>query len=358
VEVVDVTKSFGDVQALKGITLNIAAGEFFSLLGPSGCGKTTLLRMIAGLDAPTTGSITIGGKDMRGVPAHKRPVNLVFQSYALFPHMTVFDNVAFGLRVGKRCSQDEIPRRVHEALELVRLPNFAKRYPKELSGGQQQRIAFARAIVNKPLVLLLDEPLSALDPRIREEMQTELARFKRELGITFIMVTHDQSEAFALSDRVAVFNAGRLEQVGPPSAIYQQPKSSFVADFIGRTNVLAGTVGSIAGANVEVKISEVLTLLGTAGDGARFTAGQSAVVWIRTHDIELVEEGGSVSNNQNQFAARILHRSYQGDGSDCVLDARGTQVVARVSAELAEKFAVGDTVSVRIAAQDVHVLDA
>jgi spermidine/putrescine transport system ATP-binding protein len=179
VESVNVTKSFQDVQAVKGISLAVGEGQFFSLLGPSGCGKTTLLRMIAGFETPTTGQILVSGKDMAGVPPHKRPVNMVFQSYALFPHLTVFENVAFGLKVGKKCPSADISERVKEALSLVRLPHVAERYPRELSGGQQQRIAFARAIVNKPFVLLLDEPLSALDPHIRQEMQAELARFKK-----------------------------------------------------------------------------------------------------------------------------------------------------------------------------------
>ena len=354
VEVVDVTRKFGEVQALKGITLSIAEGEFFSLLGPSGCGKTTLLRMIAGLDQPTTGQIIIAGKEMSTVPPHKRPVNMVFQSYALFPHMTVFDNVAYGLRIGKRCTEAEIPARVEEALQLVRLPQVAKRYPRELSGGQQQRIAFARAIVNKPLVLLLDEPLSALDPRIREEMQTELARFKRELGITFVMVTHDQSEAFALSDNIAVFDHGMLEQLGTPQSIYEEPKSAFVADFIGRTNVLHGKVVAAAGASITVRVNETLTLTGIAHDGHDFAAGGEAAVWVRTHSVELGAGAGDESTNA--IDARIVHRSYQGDGVDFVLDAGGIQLLARRSAASANGHHVGDSVVVKIPRASTHVL--
>ena len=353
IEVVDVTRQFGDVLALKGISLSIDEGEFFSLLGPSGCGKTTLLRMIAGLDAPTSGKIVIGGKDMSKVPAHKRPVNMVFQSYALFPHMNVFDNVAFGLKITGKCTGVEIQQRVTQALELVRLPHVMKRFPRELSGGQQQRIAFARAIVNKPLVL------SALDPRIRAEMQTELARFKRELGITFVMVTHDQSEAFALSDRIAVFNAGDLEQLDTPERIYEYPRSAFVADFIGRTNVLSGTVTAIHADRVSVAINENLKLTGVADPQMDpLQAGDQVVVWIRTHSVDLSgEDGAQADDDCNRLAARIVHRSYQGDASAFVLDAEGLQLVALIGETTnGTAPAVGDSVTLKIEALSTHIL--
>jgi spermidine/putrescine transport system ATP-binding protein len=360
IEVKDVTRSFGDVQALKGISLAIGEGEFFSLLGPSGCGKTTLLRMIAGLDQPTTGQVLIGGQDMSHMPPEKRPVNMVFQSYALFPHMTVFDNVAFGLKIAGKTNSAQRAQRVKEALELVKLPQVAQRYPRELSGGQQQRIAFARAIVNKPFALLLDEPLSALDPRIREEMQTELARFKRELGITFVMVTHDQSEAFALSDTIAVFNGGQLEQIGSPQAIYEHPQSPFVADFIGRTNVLRGVVKQVNSSLISVAINENLMLTGVAdGNSAGLSAGDSVVLWIRTHAIGFngAHQQSSSNPQPNSVSARVLHRSYQGGASDFVLDAQGQQLVASIEhadGQLAPT--IGDTVFLAIDPKAARIL--
>jgi spermidine/putrescine transport system ATP-binding protein len=360
IEVKDVTRRFGDVQALKGISLSIGEGQFFSLLGPSGCGKTTLLRMIAGLDEPTTGQVLIAGQDMSHVPPEKRPVNMVFQSYALFPHMTVFENVAFGLKIARKLSGAEVAQRVKEALELVRLPQVAQRFPRELSGGQQQRIAFARAIVNKPFALLLDEPLSALDPRIREEMQTELARFKRELGITFVMVTHDQSEAFALSDTIAVFNGGKLEQIGSPEEIYEHPQSPFVADFIGHTNVLRGIVKQVNSALVSVSINENLMLTGVADNCIGLTAGDSVVLWIRTHAIGFGGNGmhaAGVEPLPNSVSARVLHRSYQGDASDFVLDAQGQQLVASIEhADGQPSPTIGDTVYLSIDPKAARIL--
>ncbi len=235
------TKRFGDVVAVRAIELEIGDGEFFSLLGPSGCGKTTTLRMIAGLEFPTEGSLTIFGQEVGTLPPNKRPVNTVFQNYALFPHLDIHDNVAFGLRmqgVGKK----DASRRVGEALEMVRLGEMGTRRPSQLSGGQQQRIALARALVNRPKVLLLDEPLGALDLKLRQEMQGELKSLQRELGITFVFVTHDQEEALTMSDRIGVMHDGDLLQVDPPETIYERPVNRFVADFIGQTNLLEGTV--------------------------------------------------------------------------------------------------------------------
>lgn len=350
VEAIDVTKSFHDVQAVKGVSLSVGEGQFFSLLGPSGCGKTTLLRMIAGFETPSTGAVYVGGKDMSGVPPHRRPVNMVFQSYALFPHLTVFDNVAFGMRVGKnRVPKAEIGDRVKEALSLVQLPHVAERYPRELSGGQQQRIAFARAIVNKPFVLLLDEPLSALDPRIRDEMQAELARFKKQLGITFIMVTHDQSEAFALSDQVAVFNAGRLEQVGSPQEIYEQPKSAFVADFIGQTNVLPGKVLESSANTLKVRLSDHVEVVAEARQDENFNAGDSCVVWIRTDDIAIASaDAPTVADSINTISGTILHRSYQGYTREYFIEASGLKLIALIEEDIDENWQSGERVQVRI----------
>jgi putative spermidine/putrescine transport system ATP-binding protein len=234
---VNLTKYYGEVQAVAGIDLEIEAGEFFTLLGPSGSGKTTTLRMIAGFEEPSGGSIELAGRDMTGVPPYDRAVNTVFQDYALFPHMTVGENVAYGLRVA-RVAKAERARRRDEALEMVRLPGYGERKPGELSGGQRQRVALARAIVNRPRVLLLDEPLGALDLKLREQMQTELKTIQGEVGITFVYVTHDQDEALTMSNRIAVFNQGRIEQVSPPVELYEQPATEFVAGFVGVSNLL------------------------------------------------------------------------------------------------------------------------
>ena len=243
IELVSVEKEFTagghDVRAVEHVDLRIAEGEFFSLLGPSGCGKTTTLRMIAGFEEPTSGQILLHGRDMVGVPPFRRDVNMVFQQYALFPHMDVFENVAFGLR-RKKVAKGEIARRVAEALALVELQGREKRRPRQLSGGQQQRVALARALVNRPRALLLDEPLGALDLKLRQAMQLELKRIQREVGITFVYVTHDQEEALTMSDRLVVMNAGRIEQLGSPRELYEYPATRFVANFIGTSNILTG----------------------------------------------------------------------------------------------------------------------
>ena len=243
IELVSVEKEFTagghDVRAVEHVDLRIAEGEFFSLLGPSGCGKTTTLRMIAGFEEPTSGQILLHGRDMVGVPPFRRDVNMVFQQYALFPHMDVFENVAFGLR-RKKVAKDEIARRVAEALALVELEGREKRRPRQLSGGQQQRVALARALVNRPRALLLDEPLGALDLKLRQAMQLELKRIQREVGITFVYVTHDQEEARNRSDRVVVMHPGRIEQLGNPRELYEHPATRFVANFIGTSNILTG----------------------------------------------------------------------------------------------------------------------
>ncbi len=243
VETVGITKRFDDVVAVEAMDLAIADGEFFALLGPSGCGKTTTLRMVAGLELPTQGSLQIFGEEVGTLPPNKRPVNTVFQSYALFPHMTVEQNVAFGLKM-RKFAKTEIGDRVREAIGLVKLSGMEHRRPSQLSGGQQQRVALARALVNSPKVLLLDEPLGALDLKLRQEMQGELKSLQREVGITFVFVTHDQEEALTMSDRIGVMDRGRLLQVGTPEEIYEHPASRFVADFIGQTNLLDATVES------------------------------------------------------------------------------------------------------------------
>ncbi len=241
VEILGVTKRFGDVTAVDRMDLSIARGEFYSLLGPSGCGKTTTLRMIAGFEQPSEGEILLDGKPIAGVPAYKRHVNTVFQHYALFPHMDVARNVGYGLRQNK-VGKDEEQRRVIEALSLVRLAGYEKRRTWEMSGGQQQRVALARALVNHPTVLLLDEPLGALDLKLRKEMQLELKALQREVGITFVYVTHDQEEALTMSDVIVVMKDGRIQQQGGPEELYERPLNRFVADFIGTSNFITGTV--------------------------------------------------------------------------------------------------------------------
>ncbi len=253
VELVHVIKQFGDVVAVNDVSIKIEDGEFFSLLGPSGCGKTSSLRMIAGLETPGRGEILIYGKTMNQIPPFKRQVNTVFQDYALFPHLTIERNVGFGLKMQKVPSA-EIKFRVAEALEMVRMSEFSQRKPNQLSGGQKQRIALARALVNRPKVLLLDEPLGALDLKLRKDMQLELKKLQKQVGITFIYVTHDQEEALTMSDRIAVMNGGKVLQIGSPEEIYENPSTRFVADFIGETNFLEGTIIEINGDDIAVSL--------------------------------------------------------------------------------------------------------
>jgi ABC-type Fe3+/spermidine/putrescine transport system ATPase subunit len=258
-----VTKRFGEVTAVDGVTLAVPAGELFSLVGPSGCGKTTLLRLVAGLEWASSGRVRIGGRDMTSVPAHRRPVNLVFQHYALFPHLTVAENVAFGLRYreGARPRRAEAAGRVAAALGLVRLGGLDRRYPHQLSGGQRQRVALARALALEPQVLLLDEPLAALDQELRQAMQLELKRLQRAVGITFLLVTHDQQEALALSDRVAVMSQGRIEQVGTPLEIFERPETAFVATFTGAANLWdAEVLGAAGEGRLRVRLAAGLEL--------------------------------------------------------------------------------------------------
>ena len=246
VSVQGVSKSYGDVHALRDVSLEVHPGEFLTLLGPSGCGKTTLLRLLAGFEEPDQGAILISGRDVAALPPYERPVNTVFQHYALFPHRTVAGNVAFGLEM-KGCAKAEIPARVEKALEMVRLPGFGERRIDQLSGGQKQRVAFARAVVLEPEVLLLDEPMAALDLKLRKEMQVEVKNLQERLRITFVFVTHDQDEALIMSDRIAVMNQGRVEQVGTPEELYERPRTRFVADFLAVRNIVEATVESVAG---------------------------------------------------------------------------------------------------------------
>ncbi len=294
VELNHVFKSFADVGAVKDVNLQIKAGEFFSLLGPSGCGKTTTLRMIAGFEFPTEGSIRLLGEEIQDQPPNKRNVNMVFQNYALFPHLSVFDNVAFGLQV-KRRPRDEVETRVREALEMVQLPGLERRKPAQLSGGQQQRVALARALVNRPAVLLLDEPLGALDQKLRKEMQLELKDLQREVGITFIYVTHDQEEALTMSDRIAVMNLGRVLQVDEPRTLYDHPVSRFVADFIGTTNFLEGRVSSSDGALATVEIEGVGAVRAEPREAVK--NGQAVTLAIRPERMTILNNGDTSLTN-------------------------------------------------------------
>lgn len=256
VKIENISKSFGSFKALKGVGFEIKKGEFFSLLGPSGCGKTTLLRIIAGFENPDSGSIYLDDRSVLDLPPNKRPVNTIFQSYALFPHLSVFENVAFSLRL-KKLPEKEIRARVDKYLELVKLQDHARKFPAQMSGGQRQRVAIARALINDPQVLLLDEPLSALDAKLRQHMLIELDAIHDAIGITFIYVTHDQQEALSVSDRIAVMKDGEVLQIGTPSDIYESPATSFVADFIGETNFLEGTVVAVEGQYAQIEVSGI-----------------------------------------------------------------------------------------------------
>jgi putative spermidine/putrescine transport system ATP-binding protein len=286
VQLSGLAKRYGDVTAVAGIDLEIADGEFFSMLGPSGSGKTTTLRMIAGFEKPSAGTIVLGGRDVTGMPPFERDVNTVFQDYALFPHMTVGDNVAYGLVVRKVPKAERV-RRVGEMLELIRLAGYEQRKPGQLSGGQRQRVALARALVNQPRLLLLDEPLGALDLKLREEMQLELKQIQDDVGITFIYVTHDQEEALTMSDRIAVFNAGRIEQVGAPAELYERPATRFVAGFVGTSNLISG-------------------------DAAEAITGRRATFTVRPEKIRLGDADAASGEDEYAAAGRIRSVVYLG----------------------------------------------
>jgi spermidine/putrescine transport system ATP-binding protein len=283
VELDAVSKHFDEVVAVQDMDLAIRPGEFFTLLGPSGCGKTTTLRMVAGFEEPTAGRVLIDGADVAGLPPHRRPTNTVFQTYALFPHLSVGDNVAFGLR-RKRVPKQEITRRVASELERVGLAGEINRRPAQLSGGQQQRVALARALVNLPKVLLLDEPLGALDLKLRKGLQIELKRIQREVGITFVYVTHDQEEALTMSDRIAVMNRGAVEQVGVPEAVYERPETTFVAGFIGVSNLMPGTVASVNGARIRVELESGVTV---EADGNGLAPGERCHAVVRPEKLHI-----------------------------------------------------------------------
>ena len=315
VELAGVTKRFGQFVAVDDLTLDIYEGEFFSLLGPSGCGKTTTLRMIAGFEEPTEGGISVAGDPVRGVPPYRRPVNTVFQSYAIFPHLNVFDNVAFGLRRAG-VKGEELRERVIDACEMVQLSGFEKRKPNMLSGGQQQRVALARALVNRPKVLLLDEPLGALDLKLRKEMQLYLKDLQHEVGITFIYVTHDQEEALTMSDRIAVMNEGKVQQVADPPTLYERPNSRFVADFIGQTNVFSGTVEAVDGSRVTLSVPSGEKVEASTGE-AEVGVGQETHAAVRPEKVRFGGEGDNV------MTVRIHQIVYLGVSTQYIADLPG-----------------------------------
>jgi spermidine/putrescine transport system ATP-binding protein len=345
-EIRNVTRRFGDFAAVDGVSLAIEAGEFFTLLGPSGCGKTTLLRMIAGFDLPDGGTIVLNGEDMADRPPERRPVRTVFQSYALFPHMTVEGNVAFPLKMA-RTPAGQIAAKVAEALDDVRLAGFGKRYPHELSGGQKQRVAIARALVTHPTVLLLDEPLAALDAKLREEMQIELINLQKEVGITFVYVTHDQTEALALSHRIAVMNAGHVEQQDEPSRIYGFPRTRFVADFIGHCNLLSGRVTGNADGVVTVGVDGLGPVRVAAS--STLAAGGPGTVALRPEKTR-IEAAAPAATPDNHYRGTVSDLLYMGDVTVYIVDTQGGQkieaLLANSASGRAKFFEVGDPVEV------------
>jgi spermidine/putrescine transport system ATP-binding protein len=308
-ELRNLTRRFGSLTAVDNVSLSVEAGEFFTLLGPSGCGKTTILRMIAGFDLPDAGEILLDGKNIAGTPPEKRPLHTVFQSYALFPHLSVADNVAFPLKMSK-VSAEETRRRVAEMLDTVHLSDKADAFPHELSGGQKQRVALARGLVNKPRLLLLDEPLGALDHKLREEMQIELINLQRTVGVTFVFVTHSQPEALALSHRIAVMNEGHIEQLGTPAHIYGQPVNRFVADFIGDINLMNAQVEAPGETSVNLAVAGLGRIVAPAPSGVK--PGQSGAFAIRPEQVQIGAED-ELANLVNRFTGTLRDFLYVGD---------------------------------------------
>ncbi|HEY6522220.1 MAG TPA: ABC transporter ATP-binding protein [Solirubrobacteraceae bacterium] len=344
------TKQYDETLAVDAIDASINAGEFFSLLGPSGCGKTTTLRMIAGFVRPTSGEIMLDGLDVAQVPPHRRNVHTVFQNYALFPHLNVFDNIAFGLR-RQKVAKGDVRRRVEEALELVELGGMAARHPQQLSGGQQQRVALARALVLRPAVLLLDEPLGALDAKIRKQLRLELKALQEEVGITFVFVTHDQEEALSMSDRVAVMSAGRIEQIGSPAEVYESPATVFVADFLGVSNLMDAEAGEPSGDHCTVRVGD-FRLRAAAGD---LTASGPVKIVARPERVELRGHG---TDQENCLPGMVERTVYVGATLQVMVRlATGAQLQASITnTGDADGYQQGTPVSVHIPADALRVL--
>ncbi|MCM2515997.1 ABC transporter ATP-binding protein [Streptomyces griseoincarnatus] len=319
VRLTGISKTYGDFTAVHPLDLTVPEGSFFALLGASGCGKTTTLRMIAGLEEPTAGTVHLGDQDVTALPPYKRPVNTVFQSYALFPHLDIYENVAFGLR---RRGIKSVKKQVEEMLELVQLGEQARKKPHQLSGGQQQRVAVARALINHPKVLLLDEPLGALDLKLRRQMQLELKRIQTEVGITFVHVTHDQEEAMTMADCVAVMNAGRVEQLGTPADLYENPRTTFVANFLGTSNFIGAEVDSTSGDDIVLKAGGGKLVLHRARASAPATTGGKILAGVRPEKISLThaDDAGGIPEGRNRITGRITESSFIGVSTQFVVD--------------------------------------
>ena len=360
---VGVSKWFGDVVAVDKIDLSVERGAFFSFLGPSGCGKTTSLRLIAGFDQPTEGDVFIRGTSVVGIPSHKRPVNMVFQNYALFPHMNVADNIAYGLRQrNPKPPKQEIAKRVDETLELVRLSGFGKRRSWELSGGQQQRVALARALINHPTVLLLDEPLAALDRKLRREMQMELQTLQREVGITFILVTHDQEEALSMSDRICIMREGQIIQSGSPRELYDEPVNRYVADFVGKTNFFNGKVVTANKSSISINSESCAVLVGVKSKGAPTPKiGSNACVAVRPEMISISAADEKDNHADIAIKGHVKNRIFLGEHSEYLIVTEGFGDVLVLSPKTNESnrriFAPGDHVSISWMPEAVLVLE-
>ena len=355
VQLKGVTKRFGSFVAVQDVSLDIEGGEFLTLLGPSGCGKTTLLRMISGFETPTEGTVYLSGQDVTHLPPYKRDVNQVFQSYALFPHLTVADNISFGLKM-KKVPKAEIEERVKQVTQLVSLTGFEQRKPSQLSGGQRQRVALARAIVCRPRVLLLDEPLAALDAKLRHSMQIELKHLQKKVGITFVFVTHDQEEALTMSDRIAVINLGRIEQLGEVSEIYHSPRTTFVANFIGQANILESTPMAVDANQARVRLNDAIELV--VNTSSIPPASKNTLISIRPEKIHLQKTN---PGGENTFEARVSEELFKGAVDQLVLTTdSGLELTALVANECAteESFHLGDKVFCYLHPSDIVVVQS
>jgi spermidine/putrescine ABC transporter ATP-binding subunit len=350
----EVTKRYGDdVLAVAGVDIDIESGEFVTLVGPSGCGKTTTLRTIAGFERPTTGMVTIGGQDVTHRPPYERDTGMVFQDFALFPHMTVRDNIAYGMEVAGDHSEEEIDARVAETLELVELPGMGDRMPDQLSGGQQQRIALARALAPRPQALLLDEPLASLDKKLREQMQVELRRIQEEVGITTVFVTHNQEEALTMSDRIAVMNEGRFEQVGTPEEVYNRPQTRFVADFIGTANIFDGTVDSVANGLATVGFED-FALTTERRDG--FDGGDAVSVVVRPERFRFDAAADPDVPDENVFEATVSFRRHLGNSVEYRLETAVGRELVVIRRSGTDEHSPGDAVTVGVSADDCRLV--